>query len=357
MKTGRLLFLALTILAVSLGASAQGVVNFNNLINGSLRAPIYDIEPSDYTILKQGNSPTGLPAGLTIYNGAPLAGAGYTAELWGGPASAQDYQLQPLARTVFRTGSTAGYVVAVPQVVVPTVAPGGQVRLQVRAWNNLGGTVSSWAAAYCNSWRGSSTSFLITLPLSGVANLNGLMSFNLQAPLTPDFMYQVSWTPNTLQFVHQRIGGLTNTVLAGESIVISVFSTMLTVPPFNWTRNGTNIPGATATQLALPSVGLEDAGTYGIEDGNPDNCFGSFSFYLAVVEPRLNQPGFDPGGSLRVRLDAAPNRKFVLESSSNLKAWTPVQTQQLTSASAWFTNTPPLPADRRFYRAVLQSSP
>ena len=99
---------------------------------------------------------------------------------------------------------------------------------------------------------------------------------------------------------------------------------------------------------------VQDAGTYGIEDGIADNCFGSFSFDLAVVESRLNLPGFDTGGRFRVRLDALPNRKFVLETSSDLKAWTPWQTQQLTSASAWFTNTPPLPPERRFYHAVRQ---
>jgi len=58
---------------------------------------------------------------------------------------------------------------------------------QLRVWNNLGGTVTSWAAAKANPTlaRGSSVLFTVPAPLAGDVtppNLVGLTSFNLVAP-------------------------------------------------------------------------------------------------------------------------------------------------------------------------------
>ena len=44
------------------GAFAQGTVNFNNNITGSLRAPVYGVNVNSPTTARNGNSSTGIPA-------------------------------------------------------------------------------------------------------------------------------------------------------------------------------------------------------------------------------------------------------------------------------------------------------
>lgn len=169
---------------------AQGTINYNNR-QSDVRAPVYGpLGPGDTTAIT-GQSSIGIPAGTTDYGGRPLlAGAGYFAQLWAGPANSPESSLAPVPGTLttFRTGAFAGYFAPPPEAItIPGVPQGSVATLQLRVWDNLGGTVSDWATAearWLNGLLAAGRSPLFqSLPLGGgivlPPNLVGLQSFNI----------------------------------------------------------------------------------------------------------------------------------------------------------------------------------
>lgn len=190
MKKG-LFALSLVALGV-ISASAQGTINYNNLITG-LRAPVFGVEPGDTGTQRQGQPTSSAgnnatPLGSTVYTAAPLSGTGFTAELWAGTAG--NLSAVPGSATPFRTGSTAGYITSIATLAVPQVALNSSGSFQLRAWDNQGGTVTSWAMVLANMAvpRGTSTEFTATTggggnPPALPGNLSNLTSFNLFVPV------------------------------------------------------------------------------------------------------------------------------------------------------------------------------
>jgi hypothetical protein len=180
-------------LAVAISAFSQGTIAINNRETGVLLAPVYGVIPGAEGEQRTGNTATGLPTGNQNYgSAAALTGSGFTFALFGGSS---DGNLQLLGTTVFRTSATtAGFVVAgSPTVMVPGVPAGGSARLQVRAWDNKGGTITDWDAAFAASRTGGTSAGLSAIfssaPLGGTspsgsifltpAALYGMESFNL----------------------------------------------------------------------------------------------------------------------------------------------------------------------------------
>lgn len=187
MKKG-LLMLSLVALGV-ISASAQGTINYNNLISG-LRAPVFGVEPGDPGTQRRGQPTSAAgnnatPLGSTVYTAAPLSGSGFTAELWAG--SAGNLTAVPGSATPFRTGASfAGYFTSISTLAVPQVGLNSSGSFQMRAWDNMGGTVTSWAMIMANPVipHGSSIEFLATTggggtPAALPGNLANLTSFNL----------------------------------------------------------------------------------------------------------------------------------------------------------------------------------
>jgi len=97
-----------------------------------------------------------------------------------------------VASATFRTtAATAGFFIAPTAAQnVPGTTAGAFGTFQLRAWDNKGGTVGTWAAAMADPTiaRGSSALFTPTFPLGGLTSppttppgLQGLTSFNLVA--------------------------------------------------------------------------------------------------------------------------------------------------------------------------------
>jgi len=147
-------------------ALAQGTVNFNNFVSGSVDAPIRN------------------EAGVLC------SGAGYFAQLWGGPVGGPLVALGTPGIVPFRTGGFAGYV--------NVGSAGGRPIAGVLAGQNATVQVRAWAAASGADWLTASTSPggifgsspLLTLatggvpdPVTGVpslpSNLIGLQGFQL----------------------------------------------------------------------------------------------------------------------------------------------------------------------------------
>jgi hypothetical protein len=119
------LFVLLACAITAVSSFAQGTVLFTTRIPG-----VVDIKFADAS-------------------GTLLEGPGYTAQLYGGAANAAESTLVALTpTTTFRTGNGRGYITPAASGVVVTGVPGGQTAsLQIRVWDNAGGTITSWEQA------------------------------------------------------------------------------------------------------------------------------------------------------------------------------------------------------------------
>jgi len=200
--------LAFTVLlAFAAGAFGQGSVFFSNRtgLGGTgpqapVVAPIFGVDPVDPFSQKQGNpsaswngtsGPTPTPAGSHVYNGTPLNGTGFTAQLWAVNSQSPDSGLQPIASTPFRTTTVESFRGSFQATfaVVPDTPfdPASLAKFQVRAWDNQDGTVTTWDQVLeSNVPRGWSTIFTVPFPVGGgpilAPDLIGLESFQLFIP-------------------------------------------------------------------------------------------------------------------------------------------------------------------------------
>jgi hypothetical protein len=185
-----------TLIVLTLGCStaigySQGQVNFNNFISGSFAAPIYGPEPvangGDRTVLQgQGSANLSNPMGSTVYHGTPLAGTGFTAQLWGGaPGALAAPDVGTGTRSFSTVPALAGYLSSGVTAQFAGMAGGSVITLQVRAWDNRTGTITSWAQVLQDPTilRGLSGTFnspALTTPPTPPPNMApGMTSFNL----------------------------------------------------------------------------------------------------------------------------------------------------------------------------------
>jgi len=172
-------------LALPVSAFAQGTIasiTWANAIgtapNFVLYAQIYGLDPTNPTQPKEGNTAAGRPIGTTVYGGLPLSGTGFTVGLFFGAAG------QPLDQrdtTVFRTGGAAGtWVTRTPGYT--DILPGTAVTVQIRAWDNRNGQITSWTAVMADPTIPQGVSGLLSHVMGGVDPLTG-MTFPVQQTL------------------------------------------------------------------------------------------------------------------------------------------------------------------------------
>ena len=160
--------LALLGLAALLETSAQaasyGQINFNNRVGGVVIAPVYGPDPANPGLPLRGPGTTNF--GTQVYNGPPLFGTGYSAAIFAGVGVVEDEDLLVWQTSaLFRTNPLVrGYIQ--PPVLGPfiTVAPPDSlVTLQLRAWDNRGGTATNWDQVLADPTlaRGSSKLFTV----------------------------------------------------------------------------------------------------------------------------------------------------------------------------------------------------
>lgn len=173
---------------------AQGTIVFNNRVVGSVVAPVYAKDPANPSVQQIGNTANGFPAGTTVYGGAALAGTGYTAQLWGaagaGAAEGSLAAATGYSTAGFRTGAAAGlWTTSTDAAIIPGAGEGSVATLQVRAWDNQGGTITTWAAAQAAGVDSGKSALFNSQPLGGVSappNLVGLTSFSLTGTPVPE---------------------------------------------------------------------------------------------------------------------------------------------------------------------------
>ena len=192
-------------LMLAAAAFPQGSVVFDNQATG-VKALVYGVDPANPNSPKTGQTSTGTPAGSQTYGGTLLAGTGFTATLWALNAAnvtgndAANNLVQVGAPVAFRAaGLFSGRVAAsAANPVVQDVTDASQhATFQLRAWDNQGGTITTWAQAVAaRTALGYSPLFTVQQSLGGFPtgpglppttppNLIGLQSFQLFAVPEP----------------------------------------------------------------------------------------------------------------------------------------------------------------------------
>ena len=191
------IIVALMATAVSVSVFAQGTVVFNNRVSGVVVAPIYGPLNATDTTEIQGNTPGGTPGGAADYSGRPLlAGTGFTAQLFAiqGASQAESSLLPATPTTTFRTGAAAGFLTATTATLAGVAKDAAAATVQLRVWDNQGGTLDTWAKAE-DAWKagtiaaGKSALFNVEAiggDLNPAANLAGLRSFNIYYNIVPE---------------------------------------------------------------------------------------------------------------------------------------------------------------------------
>jgi hypothetical protein len=172
-------------LASAVCVLAQGTLSYNQRVANTVIAPTYLGAPGEPA--KSGNTQAGFPAESQTYLGPLLAGSGFSAQLFFAVGLNQpESALIPLASslTTFRTSATFAGTLAPSFQSLPGVAVGGAATLQLRAWDNAGGTLLSYdLAAAAGRAAGKSVVFniegLVDATNPAPPTMNGLRSFNI----------------------------------------------------------------------------------------------------------------------------------------------------------------------------------
>jgi len=200
--------LVAALLATTFGAFGQGSINFNDRVTSGTAgtaqapvvAPIFGVDPANPTAKKSGNptsswngtnGPSPVPLGTQTYAGTPLAGTGFTAQLWGGDSQAADSAMGIVATTTFKTLTQLNQQGFFQNPVAAPLVPGVpsdaalRAKFQLFVWDNKGGTITTWAQVLQRDDVARGWSSVFTVPFQlGLGTvlpptLQGLESFQL----------------------------------------------------------------------------------------------------------------------------------------------------------------------------------
>ena len=112
----------------------------------------------------------GLNAGIKDSTGTLIpAGSAFTAELLAGTTAANVGALTPAIMTTTWVGN-GWFGVGQPEKVLQGFAPGATPFLQVRAWDNAGGTITSYAAAVAGGKQAGASTIWQLAATGGLGN-------------------------------------------------------------------------------------------------------------------------------------------------------------------------------------------
>jgi len=233
---------------------AQGQVRFGNNFVGVMRSHVYGPDPNNPFQPSHGNTATGIPAGTQTYGGALLAGTGYTLAFF----TEFDGDFVEITRSAFRTGAAAGLGLSYA-AIDPNHLPGTTgVTAIARAWDNKGGTITTWDQALADptTAAGESEPFLL-------GTLGGVLPSSGNVYATPDSTGLRSFN------IYYRGGafivGQPEDVIApaGATAQMQVqVASEVGDPSFQWQREGADISGATNATLTFTNIQYTDAGGY-----------------------------------------------------------------------------------------------
>jgi hypothetical protein len=142
------------------------------------------------------------------------------------------------------------------------------------------------------------------------------------------------------------------TVNAGANAMFTVGANGSAPLVYQWSFNNQPLAGATNTSLQLTNVQAADAGTYSVSVSNSAG-FATANATLTVISEAPRFVGANRLGTGAVELSFAGDNgvAYIIESSTNLVAWTPVSVIPITNGAFTFLDPEAIHFAFRFYRA------
>jgi GH25 family lysozyme M1 (1,4-beta-N-acetylmuramidase) len=140
------------------------------------------------------------------------------------------------------------------------------------------------------------------------------------------------------------------TVAANATVIYAAMAVGGQPLSYQWQWNGTNIAGATNALLVLSNVQPAQAGGYSVVVNNAAGSVTSAVATLTVPIPSkiLSGPAYGADGVFQFNLTGDAGNTYVIEASTNLTDWIPLETN---TSPFTFADTNAVSAPLRFYRA------
>jgi hypothetical protein len=140
-------------------------------------------------------------------------------------------------------------------------------------------------------------------------------------------------------------------VAAGTTVTLTALAVGSPNPTYQWSLDGTNLASATAPTLILTNIQLSQSGTYWVEATNAVGSETSAPIVLTVLAAPVTLTGSSLGSAgFSISGTGVPGVNFVIEVSTNLIEWQPLQTNP---SPFTFIDTNTSTAASRYYRAAV----
>jgi hypothetical protein len=169
-----------------------------------------------------------------------------------------------------------------------------------------------------------------------------------------DFSDEISYTvPDAPTNQPPTITGMltTNTAIAGQNVTFNITATGTGPLTYQWMYNANSIAAATNAVLTLNNVTADQAGTYYVNVSNSAGSTNSTTANLTVyptAAATLTQAAY-VSGQFALNISGVTNYQYVVQASTNLVNWDPVQTN---TAPFTFVDSNASQFSQRFYRTV-----
>ncbi|MGH7969832.1 MAG: hypothetical protein ACREIC_14000, partial [Limisphaerales bacterium] len=149
-----------------------------------------------------------------------------------------------------------------------------------------------------------------------------------------------------------------HTGYAGTPASFEVWVSSASACGYQWTKDGTALPGATNRRLVLSRIMPEDAGSYSADITNGTGTITSSVAVLSVLAPPAILFQDTPFGIYSGRFGfyySGPSGKHIVieGTADDLGVWVPLQTNVLGTARRYFADLDPNQHLNRFYRLRL----
>jgi hypothetical protein len=147
------------------------------------------------------------------------------------------------------------------------------------------------------------------------------------------------------------ISSLTNMVaVAGQTNIFSVTPAGVTHLTYQWKFNGNNLPAAAGPALTLSNITTNQAGIYSVTANDSSDSTSSTATLTVYATAAANlAPATHASGQYALTVAGVPGYKYVVQASTNLVNWVPMQTN---TAPFTFVDANAGKFRQRFYRSV-----
>ena len=122
-------------------------------------------------------------------------------------------------------------------------------------------------------------------------------------------------------------------------------------PSSQWRLNGTNLPGATSSNLVLSNLNPGMAGIYSVVLSNAFGMITNFRANFTVDVPlHLENGPWPTNRQFAFQIMGNTGQLYAIQASADLQQWTTLHTNRLTNWTVPFLDTNAPQFQRRFYR-------